>query len=153
MRSNPRSEEVIEIGKRIRDIRTNKKMSQADLADKANISLSQVSDIETGKSSMRLTTFIGIVEALQVSADVLLRTDIPEVNNIYKSEFAELLVRRPRSSQFSKSSRKLRSPCIPLNRIRITNRSDRSDLLFFCLSLTESHLLDPRFILFFGFSR
>ncbi len=38
MRSNPRSEEVIEIGKRIRDIRTNKKMSQADLADKANIS-------------------------------------------------------------------------------------------------------------------
>ena len=91
MRSNPRSEEVIEIGKRIRDIRTNKKMSQADLADKANISLSQVSDIETGKSSMRLTTFIGIVEALQVSADVLLRTDIPEENNIYKSESAELL--------------------------------------------------------------
>lgn len=91
MRSNQRSEEVIEIGKRIREIRTNKKMSQADLADKANISLSQVSDIETGKSSMRLTTFIGIVEALQVSADVLLRTDIPEVNNIYKSEFAELL--------------------------------------------------------------
>ena len=91
VRSNPRSEEVIEIGKRIRDIRTNKKMSQADLADKANISLSQVSDIETGKSSMRLTTFLGIVEALQVSADVLLRTDIPEVNNIYKSEFAEVL--------------------------------------------------------------
>ena len=91
VRSNPRSEEVIEIGKRIRDIRTNKEMSQADLADKANISLSQVSDIETGKSSMRLTTFIGIVEALQVSADVLLRTDIPEVNNIYKSELAEFL--------------------------------------------------------------
>ena len=91
VRSNPRSEEVIEIGKRIRDIRTSKKMSQAGLADKANISLSQVSDIETGKSSMRLTTFIGIVEALQVSADVILRTDIPEVNNIYKSEFVELL--------------------------------------------------------------
>ena len=149
MRSNPRSEEVIEIGKRIRDIRTNKKMSQADLADKANISLSQVSDIETGKSSMRLTTFIGIVEALQVSADVLLRT------TSIKASLRNFLrtVRRPRSSQFSKSSRKLRSPCIPLNRIRITNRSDRSDLLFFCLSLTESHLLDPRFILFFGFSR
>ena len=84
MRSNPRSEEVIEIGKRIRDIRTNKKMSQADLADKANISLSQVSDIETGKSSMRLTTFIGIVEALQVSADVLLRTEIETSLKIVK---------------------------------------------------------------------
>lgn len=88
---NPRSEAVVEVGKRIREIRVKKNMSQSDLADKANISLSQVSDIETGKSSMRLTTFIGIVEALQVSADVLLRTDIPEVNNIYKSEFAELL--------------------------------------------------------------
>ena len=77
MRSNPRSEEVMEIGKRIRELRLKKNMSQADLADKANISLSQVSDIETGKSSMRLTTFIGIVEALQVSADVLLRPDIP----------------------------------------------------------------------------
>ena len=51
------------IGSRIRDARINRRMSQADLADKANISLSQVSDIETGKSSMRLTTFIGIVEA------------------------------------------------------------------------------------------
>ena len=28
---------------------------------------------------------------LQVSADVLLRTDIPEVNTLYKSEFAEVL--------------------------------------------------------------
>ena len=91
VRNNPRAEEIFEIGKRIHDVRTQKNMTQAELADKAGISLSQVSDIETGKSSMRIGSFIGIVEALQVSADVLLRTDIPEVNNIYKSEFAELL--------------------------------------------------------------
>lgn len=86
-----RAEEAIEIGKRIREFRVKKNMSQAALADKANVSLSQISDIERGKTSMRLTTFIGIVEALQVSADVLLRTDIPEVNTLYKSEFAEVL--------------------------------------------------------------
>ena len=91
VRSKQRSEEILEIGKRIHEVRTQKNMTQAELADKAGISLSQVSDIETGKSSMRIGSFIGIVEALQVSADVLLRTDIPEVNNIYKSEFAELL--------------------------------------------------------------
>lgn len=85
------SEEIKKIGARIHDIRNQKHMSQAALADKANISLSQVSDIETGKSIMRLTTFIRIVEALQVSADVLLRIDVPEVNNLYKSEFAEVL--------------------------------------------------------------
>lgn len=86
-----RAEEAIEIGKRIREFRVKKNMSQAALAEKANVSLSQISDIERGKTSMRLTTFIGIVEALQVSADVLLRTDIPEVNTLYKSEFAEVL--------------------------------------------------------------
>lgn len=84
-------EENKNIGMRIREIRVQKHMSQANLADKANISLSQVSDIENGKSAMRLATFIRIVETLQVSADVLLRSDIPEVNNIYRSEFAELL--------------------------------------------------------------
>ena len=91
MSGDQRAEEAIEIGKRIREFRAKKNMSQAALADKANVSLSQISDIERGKTSMRLTTFIGIVEALQVSADVLLRTDIPEVNTLYKSEFAEVL--------------------------------------------------------------
>ena len=91
MSGDQRAEEAIEIGKRIREFRVKKNMSQAALADKANVSLSQISDIERGKTSMRLTTFIGIVEALQVSADVLLRADIPEVNTLYKSEFAEVL--------------------------------------------------------------
>ena len=91
MSGDQRAEEAIEIGKRIREFRVKKNMSQDALADKANVSLSQISDIERGKTSMRLTTFIGIVEALQVSADVLLRTDIPEVNTLYKSEFAEVL--------------------------------------------------------------
>ena len=91
MSGDQRAEEAVEIGKRIREFRVKKNMSQAALADKANVSLSQISDIERGKTSMRLTTFIGIVEALQVSADVLLRTDIPEVNTLYKSEFAEVL--------------------------------------------------------------
>ena len=79
------------IGMRIREVRLGKKMSQADLAEKAQISLPQISDIENGKSNMMLTTFISITEALQVSADSLLRPDIPEVSNIYSVEFADLL--------------------------------------------------------------
>lgn len=84
-------EEYKKIGARIREIRLQKHMSQANLADKANIHLSHISDIENGKSTLLLPTFIRITEALQVSADVLLRSDIPEVNNLYKSEFAEIL--------------------------------------------------------------
>ena len=79
------------IGARIREIRVKKHMSQASLAEKANIHITHVSAIENGKSTLLLPTFIRIAEALQVSADALLRPDIPEVNNLYKSEFAEVL--------------------------------------------------------------
>ena len=65
------------VGSRIRDARINRRMSQADLAAKANISLPHISNIEKGKTSMKLETFIRIIEALQVSADSLLRPDVP----------------------------------------------------------------------------
>ena len=78
------------VGSRIRDARINRRMSQADLAAKANISLPHISNIEKGKTSMKLETFIRIIEALQVSAS-LLRPDVPEVRSLYQSEFDELL--------------------------------------------------------------
>ena len=86
-----RYSDLKKIGLRIREIRLGKKMSQADLAVKAHLSLPQISDIERGKSNMMLNTFIKIAEALQISADSLLRLNIPEVNNLYNDEFAELL--------------------------------------------------------------
>lgn len=79
------------IGSRIRAVRLQKNMSQADLAVKANLSLPQISDIELGKSRMMLTSFVRIAEALQVSADSLLRPDVPEVKSIYQNEFADVL--------------------------------------------------------------
>ncbi|WP_294852274.1 helix-turn-helix domain-containing protein [uncultured Oscillibacter sp.] len=79
------------IGSRIREVRVKKGMSQAELAVKANISLPHISDIELGKSRMMLASFVRITEALQVSADSLLRPDIPEVKNLYQSEFADIL--------------------------------------------------------------
>ncbi len=86
-----RYSDLKKIGLRIREIRLGKKMSQADLAVKAHLSLPQISDIERGKSNMMLSTFISIAEALQVSSDSLLRIDIPEVNTLYNTEFKNLL--------------------------------------------------------------
>ena len=86
-----RAGDLKKIGARIREIRLKKMMSQADLAEKAQLSLPQISDIELGKSNMMLNTFIKIAEALQISADSLLRLNIPEVNSLYNDEFAELL--------------------------------------------------------------
>lgn len=86
---NPTDSQLI--GSRIREARISRRMSQADLAEKAGISLPQINTIENGKCSMKLHSFIRIIEALQVSADSILRPDTPETRGIYQSQFDELL--------------------------------------------------------------
>ena len=79
------------VGSRIKAVRISRGMSQADLAVEASVSLPLISNIERGKAGMQLETFVKVAEALQVSADYLLRPDVPEVKAIYQGEFAELL--------------------------------------------------------------
>ena len=79
------------IGSRIKSVRASRGMSQADLAVKASVSLPLISNIERGKTRMQLETFVKVAEALQVSADHLLRADVPEVRTIYQGELAEVL--------------------------------------------------------------
>jgi len=83
--------DYVAIGERIRAIRISKGMSQADLGFAAHLATSNISDIELGKTKMWLATFVKIVEALQVSADSILRPNVPEVNDLYQSEYAQLL--------------------------------------------------------------
>ena len=80
-----------EIGERLKNARIASKMSQQELANKANVSLPHISDIEHGKKSMKLITFIKIIEALQVSADSILRADVPAVNRLYQNEFSQIV--------------------------------------------------------------
>ena len=79
-----------QIGQRIRQARIERKMSQAELAAKANLSLPHISSIELGKTKMQLSTFIRVIEVLQVSADSILRANVPTVTSLYASEIAEL---------------------------------------------------------------
>ena len=65
------------IGERIRIARLALGMSQADLANRAMLSLPRISYVEQGKVKMRLDTFAHIAEALQSSADELLRLNVP----------------------------------------------------------------------------
>ena len=80
-----------DIGSRIRDARKERKLDQADLAEKLNISMSHMSDIENGRTNFSIEVFMRITEALQVSADALLRTDVPEVAAVYASEPRDLM--------------------------------------------------------------
>ena len=83
--------QLIEVGKRVRMARKERHLSQADLAELVQISPSHMSDFENGKTNISLDIFMRLTEALQVSADWLLQTDIPQVSKMQTSEFADLL--------------------------------------------------------------
>lgn len=85
------SEIMKELGKRIRAIRISKNMTQLQLADASMMSPSNISDIENGKTKMYVTTLYKVLEALQCSADVILRPNVPEVNSLYQHEYADIL--------------------------------------------------------------
>lgn len=71
---------LISVGRRIAQARADKGYSQAMLAEKANISVSHLSNIDRGRKSLSAEVLLRIAEALQVSADCILFTDIPPVH-------------------------------------------------------------------------
>lgn len=79
------------IGYRIQEVRKAQGLSQNELAERLNISPSHMSNIETGRSNFGIDIFQRITEVLQVSADSLLRSNVPEVTNIYSGEIAHIL--------------------------------------------------------------
>lgn len=60
------------IGKRIKIARIKKNLTQETVADKIGITPQHVSNIETGNTSVSLTTLVAIANILSVSVDNLL---------------------------------------------------------------------------------
>lgn len=63
------------IGKNIRRFRTEKKLRQEDLAERSGLSTNYIGMVERGEKIPSLESFISIVNALSVSADMVL-TDV-----------------------------------------------------------------------------
>lgn len=61
-----------QIGVRIRRVRNEKKLKQCQLANKAHLSASFLSYVESGKKGITVEAFIDICNALEVSADYIL---------------------------------------------------------------------------------
>lgn len=61
-----------DIGMRIMKLRKEKGYSREQLAELANISASFLYEIETSKKGLSVNSLVGLVEALEVSADYLL---------------------------------------------------------------------------------
>lgn len=61
------SEELIKFGSNLRRIRKEKKLSMETLANLAEVELSQIYRIETGKINPKLTTILNVAKALEIS--------------------------------------------------------------------------------------
>ena len=64
------------IGNRIKKARSRKDITQQELSGIVNISVSHLSNIETGKTIASLEVMFQLANALEVSVDELLRDDI-----------------------------------------------------------------------------
>ncbi len=60
------------IGKNIRACRIRKHLRQEDLAEKTDLSVTYIGMVERGEKLPAMETFINILNALEVSADVIL---------------------------------------------------------------------------------
>jgi transcriptional regulator with XRE-family HTH domain len=80
------------LGKRIRESRANKGYTQQDLANKAAIGVVYLSEIERGVKMPSLNIFIKIIDALDVSADYILRDMISTGREYICMEITEKLL-------------------------------------------------------------
>ncbi|MBP3627628.1 MAG: helix-turn-helix transcriptional regulator [Clostridia bacterium] len=81
------------LGKRIREARKQKSFTQQQLAETLGITDVYVSEIERGNKMPSIPLFIAIVEALDISADYLLRDNISSGKPYIYNEFTERLDR------------------------------------------------------------
>ena len=72
------------IGRNIRKFRLERKLRQEDLAEKTGLSVNYIGMIERGEKMPALDTFIGILNALGVSADMVL-ADVVDTGYVIKS--------------------------------------------------------------------
>jgi transcriptional regulator with XRE-family HTH domain len=79
------------IGKRVKELRAKKKMSQEQLAESADISTTYLSNIENAHSKASLPTFLKIANALNCGVDALLCDSIKESRHFFEEQLGTLL--------------------------------------------------------------
>ncbi len=80
-----------EFGSRLRETRTQKGYTLQSLAQKAGTGAVYLGEIERGLKMPSLNSFIRIAEALDVSADYLLRNELSSGRDFIYDEIAEKL--------------------------------------------------------------
>ncbi len=81
----------VELGQRLREARKNAGLTQEVLAEKAGIGNMYIGEIERGVKFPSMNIFIKIIEALGVSADYILRDELPSGKEYVFDEITEMI--------------------------------------------------------------
>ena len=69
---------AVRVGERIREVRTERRLTQEDLAELADIHHKQVGRLERGESNVTIATLVAVADALRVRpGDLLEGVDAP----------------------------------------------------------------------------
>lgn len=84
--------DYISLGKRIKNQRVKKGITQMKLAEMAGLARSYIGQIESGLKNASLDTIVGIANALKVSADDLLSDSLEHTNSRTTSDADYILL-------------------------------------------------------------
>lgn len=87
------------IGKRIREVRTDKHLTQDYISAITGVNVSHISNIENNKVKISLTLLIKVCNALDVSVDYLLQAEYSKPNSGIETELLHLLKDMPIDKQ------------------------------------------------------
>lgn len=87
------------IGKRIKDVRTDKHLTQEYMANFAGVNVSHISNIENGKVKISLTLLVKVCNALGVSMDYLLQNEYQNPAAGIETEMSLIFKEMPKEKQ------------------------------------------------------
>ena len=79
------------IGKKIREFRKMRQISQSTLSEMADLSPGYISYIENGIKIPSLDTIVHIANALEITPDVLLESELVKKERTIAAEYAEIM--------------------------------------------------------------
>ena len=79
------------VGKRVREKRLAKKLTQSKLADEADVSPTHISNIERARTKVSLPVLVKIANALDATLDELACESLRRADSVYVKEIAEMI--------------------------------------------------------------
>jgi transcriptional regulator with XRE-family HTH domain len=89
------------IGQKIREVRTNKKLTQEYIANTTGVNVSHISNIETNKVKVSLTLLVQICNALDTTIDYILESEYHNSSTVIEKELLNTLKNMEKEKQLT----------------------------------------------------